>query len=87
MYTCSNPQLESNDYNKINTNVDGDDGDTIVGDGDDAHNPPWIPLAGKIGALLLVPSSRSLPKVRFLRVLVSTHVEYLIHTSAQGESI
>jgi hypothetical protein len=82
MYTCSNPQLESKDYNKMNTNVDGDDGDdgdTSVGDGDDSHNPPWIPMAVKIGALLLVPSSRSLREARFLRVLVSTHVEYPIH--------
>jgi hypothetical protein len=27
MYTCSNPQLESRDYKKMNTNVGGDDGD------------------------------------------------------------
>jgi hypothetical protein len=41
MYTFSNPQLESRDYNKMNTNVEGDDGDdeyAAVGDGDDAQS-------------------------------------------------
>jgi hypothetical protein len=27
MYSCSNPQLESKDYNKMHTNVGDDDGD------------------------------------------------------------
>jgi hypothetical protein len=39
MYTCSNPQ-QSKDYNRMNTNVggdDGDDGDATIDDGDDVQ--------------------------------------------------
>jgi hypothetical protein len=32
-----NPQLDSRDYNKMNTNGDGVDRDVGVGDGDDSH--------------------------------------------------
>jgi hypothetical protein len=41
MHTCSNPQLESRDYKKMNTNVGDDDGvdvDAAVGDGDDVQS-------------------------------------------------
>jgi hypothetical protein len=38
MYTCSNPKIESKDYNKKNTNVDGDDGEAAVGVRDDAQS-------------------------------------------------
>jgi hypothetical protein len=38
MYTCLNTQLKLRDYNKINTNGDGDDRDVVVGDGDDAQS-------------------------------------------------
>jgi hypothetical protein len=55
-----NPQLESRDYNNMNTNGDGDDGDTVVGDRDDAQSSldldggkDWCPSASS--------SSRSLP--------------------------
>jgi hypothetical protein len=43
MYTCLNPQLDSRDYNKMNTNGDGVDRDVGVGDGDDSHEGymPW----------------------------------------------
>jgi hypothetical protein len=30
MYICMNSQLESRDYNKMNINGDGDDGDAVV---------------------------------------------------------
>jgi hypothetical protein len=50
-----NPQLILRDYNKMNTNGDGDDGDTVVGYGDDAYSS-LDPMAVQIGALLLVPA-------------------------------
>jgi hypothetical protein len=37
MYTSLNPQLESSDYYKMNTNGDGDVGDAAVCDGNDAQ--------------------------------------------------
>jgi hypothetical protein len=61
----------------MNTNGDEDDGDAVIGDGDDAQSSldpnggeDWCPSAS--------PPSRSLPEVRFLRVLVSTNVGSLI---------
>jgi hypothetical protein len=55
MYTCSNPQLQSRDNKKINTNVDGDDGDAAVCDGDDAQSSldldggeDWCPSTGSL---------------------------------------
>jgi hypothetical protein len=41
MYTCSNPQLESSNYNKMNKNVGDDDADgrdAAVDDGDEAQS-------------------------------------------------
>jgi hypothetical protein len=38
MNTCSNPQLESKNYDKMNTNVGGDDGDATIDDEDDAQS-------------------------------------------------
>jgi hypothetical protein len=65
MYICSNPQLDSKDYNKMNTNVDGDDGDAVVGDGDDSQfsldpdgGEDWCPYASS--------PSKTLLEVRFL---------------------
>jgi hypothetical protein len=60
MYTCMNPQLESRDYNNMNTNGDGDDGDTVVGDGDDAQSS-LDPDGGKDQCPSASSSSRSLP--------------------------
>jgi hypothetical protein len=53
-----NPQLVSRDYNKMNTNGDGDYGDRVVGYGDDAQSS-LDPMAVKIGAILLVPAPNS----------------------------
>jgi hypothetical protein len=61
----------------MNTNGDGDDGDAAVGDGNDAQSS-----LDTDGSEDRCPSAssplRSLPGVRFLRVLVSTNVESLI---------
>jgi hypothetical protein len=38
MNTYSNPQLEWRNYNKMNANVGGDDGDAEIDDGDDAQS-------------------------------------------------
>jgi hypothetical protein len=48
-----NPQLESRDYNNMNTNGDGDDS-AMIDDGDDMHSS-FDPDGGEVGALLLVP--------------------------------
>jgi hypothetical protein len=50
-----NPQLESRDYNKMNTNIDGYDGDAVAGDGYDTQSS-LDPNGGEDCALLLDPS-------------------------------
>jgi hypothetical protein len=74
MYTCLNPQLESSDYSKMNTNGDGDE---VVGDVDDTQSS-LDPDGGEDPCPSASSPSRSFSKVRFLRVLLSTNVEYLI---------
>jgi hypothetical protein len=64
MNTCSNPQLKSWNYNKINTNVGNGDGDVDVDDGDDAQASKNYD-----GGEDRCPASspfRPLPEVRFI---------------------
>jgi hypothetical protein len=72
-----NPQLESRDYNKMNTNGDGDDEDVVVGDGNDAQSS-LDPDCGECRCPSVSSPSRSLLELRFLRVLVSMNVGSLI---------
>jgi hypothetical protein len=68
MYSCLNPQLESRDYNNMNTNGDGDDGDDgdiVFDDGDDAQSS--LDPDGREDRCPSASSpSRSLSEVRFL---------------------
>jgi hypothetical protein len=65
MYTCSNPKIESKDYNKKNTNVDGDDGEAAIGVRDDAQSS-LDSDGGEDRCPSASSPSRSLPGVRFL---------------------
>jgi hypothetical protein len=69
--------LGSRDYNEMNTNGDGDVGDAVVGDGDDAQSS-LDPGSGEDRCPSAISPSRSLLEVRFLRVLVSRNVGSLI---------
>jgi hypothetical protein len=61
----------------MNTNSDADDGDAVMGDGDDAQSS--LDLDGGEDRCPSASSpSRTLPDVRFLRVLVSSSVVSLI---------
>jgi hypothetical protein len=65
MYSCLNPQLESRDYNNMNKIGDGDDGDVVFDDGDDAQSS--LDPDGREDRCPSASSpSRSLSKVRFL---------------------
>jgi hypothetical protein len=71
-----NPQLESRDYNNMNTNGDGDDG-AMIDDGDDTQSS-FDPDGGEDQCPSTSSPSSSLLEVRFLQVLVSTNVGSLI---------
>jgi hypothetical protein len=78
MNTYLDPTLKSRNYNKMNTDGHGHDGDAVIDDGDDAlaskdsdGGEHWFPFASS--------PSRSLLEVRFQRVLMSMNVRSLIH--------
>jgi hypothetical protein len=67
------------DYNKMGNEMnDEDDGDVAVGGGDDAQSSKDLRSLEDSMPPCLSPS-RSLPEVRFLRVLVSLDLRCLIH--------
>ena len=71
-YLCKST-TKSRKYNKMDVNGDGDDGDAAVDDEDDAQASNDL-RSGEDRCPSASSPSRSLPEVRFLRVLVSTNI-------------